>query len=50
MSTRTFEPARVMRMVFQLSRDWEGILDAGLRDTGVTAKRYWNRFEQAFTG
>ncbi len=39
MNTPTFDPARVMRMVFELSRYWEGILDTGLCDAGVTAKQ-----------
>jgi DNA-binding MarR family transcriptional regulator len=51
-STRTFDPARVMRMVFQLSRYWEGILDAGLRDAGVTAKQLFllSLLEREFHG
>lgn len=33
------EQAKMMRQVFLLSRYWEGILDAGLRETGITAKQ-----------
>ena len=52
MSARTFDPARVMRSVFQLSRYWEGILDAGLRDAGVTAKQLFllSMLEREFHG
>ncbi|HDQ15200.1 MAG TPA: MarR family transcriptional regulator [Sediminispirochaeta sp.] len=33
------ELGSIMRKLFQLSRYWEGILDAGLKEEGLTAKQ-----------
>jgi DNA-binding MarR family transcriptional regulator len=52
MSGNAYDPGRIMREVFQLARYWEGILDAGLRDAGITAKQLFllSLLERQFEG
>ncbi|MFP4510859.1 MAG: MarR family winged helix-turn-helix transcriptional regulator [Spirochaetaceae bacterium] len=52
MSAPSYDPGRIMREVFQLARYWEGILDSGLRETGITAKQLFlvSLLEREFDG